>query len=114
MGPVPQLRQIDWNKSSEEEPFTTITGTERLAVSLKWLGILDGRPLKIEDATSVILLFKIQHGLLDIVPGDVLQHSDRRTRGAHGLYKPAASQNVYVLILPQNYKPVEFPADSRH
>ena len=43
----------------------------------------------------LIMLFKIQHGLVDMVPGDVLRCSDRRTRGAHRLYQPAASQNVY-------------------
>ena len=43
----------------------------------------------------LIMLFKIQHGLVDMVPGDVLRQSDQRTRGAHRLYQPAASQNVY-------------------
>lgn len=43
----------------------------------------------------LMMLFKIQHGLVDITPGDVLRRHDRRTRGAHRLYQPAASQNVY-------------------
>ena len=35
------------------------------------------------------MLFKIQHGLVDMVPGNI-RPSDCRTRGGHLLYQPAA------------------------
>ena len=43
----------------------------------------------------LLMRFKIQHGLVDMVPGNILRPSDHRTRGGHRLYQPAAPQNVY-------------------
>ena len=92
---------------------TTITGTERLAVSLKWSGILVVRPLKIEPPSYNAppdTAWARRHGARrrsttqwsknqrcsPIIPASILQEC------------------LQVLILPQNYKPVEFPADCRH
>ena len=41
------------------------------------------------------MLYKIQHGLVDIQPEDYIQQSDRRTRGEHRLYQERIGNEIY-------------------
>ena len=43
----------------------------------------------------LLMLYKIQGGLVDMNPGPILRTNDRRTRGGHRFYQPTASQKVY-------------------
>ena len=57
---------------------------------LGWVPLTDRR-----RELRLIMLFKIQHQLVDLTPGPILRSSDRRTRGDQRLYQPYASQTVY-------------------
>ena len=58
--------------------------------SLGWVPLADRR-----RELRLIMLFKIQHQLVDLTPGPILRPSDRRTRGDQRLHQPSAPQTVY-------------------
>ena len=74
------------NNYTDQTPGCVTTTLE----SLNWIPLTTRRNDK-----RLIMLFKLQHSLLDIVDCTILHPNDQRTRGAYRLYQPPATLSVY-------------------
>ena len=61
-----------------------------MIAELSWQSLEEGRRIH-----RLTLLYQIQRGLIDINAGSILRSNDKRTRGAHRIYQPSATQPVY-------------------
>ena len=81
------------NKSNAEQhaKFLTTTQPEHQGALQAWSTNSSGKARN----GRLTMLYRIQHGLVDIHPDSYLQQSDRRTRGEHRLYQERIGSETY-------------------
>ena len=109
----------NWNKSSEGRGARYVRNNywdrtpgcvTRMVRDLRWQ-TLEERRCKLR----LLMLFKIQHGLVDMVPGNILQPSNRVTqRWSSSVPTSSPSECLQILLLPSHHQRVERPANQYH